>query len=426
LSKKDRKNNSYNDSPIRAAPTATSVLSEREEAVVPSSSRPGSPSVGSQRAVSLRERQKEPSGRGEIDHFLLFITLCLLAVGITMVYSSSNMIGHEKYKGDSFHFLKTQLIACVIGLIGMAVASWFPYKRYRDIAKPMLIFSGVLLLFVYVPGIGHRIGGFRRWIKIFGFQFQPVELAKITLIIFVAYQLSRNGEQIRRLFSGVLPYMLVLSVFFLLIYKQPDFGTAVLISAIVLLMLFIGGARISQLLLIGIIACFIIYAAIQQDEYKLGRWEAFWNTTGEAEHLKNYQVWQSKNALAAGSLLGVGIGNSIYKLFYLPYPHTDFIFSILGEELGFIGVVAVIALFMVLIWRAAYVSLHVPDKFGHLIAMGICLLLGLQTLINIGVVVGVLPTKGLTLPFISYGGSSLMMSLIAVGILLNISREIKV
>ena len=396
-----------------------------EEEFVSSPSRFDSLSVSPRRANILREGQKAPSKRGEVDHFLLFITLCLLAVGIIMVYSSSNMIGHEKYNGDSLHFLKTQLMACLMGLIGMAIASWFPYKHYRRLAKPMLIFSGILLLLVYVPGIGYNIGVFRRWIKIFGFQFQPVELAKITLIIFVAYQLSRNGDQIRRLFKGVLPYMFVLSVFFLIIYKQPDFGSAVLISAIVLLMLFVGGARTSQLLLIGIIACLIVYSAIQHDEYKLERWEAFWNSTEETERLKNYQVWQSKNALAGGSLLGVGIGNSIYKLFYLPYPHTDFIFSILGEELGFIGVVAVIALFMALIWRAAYIASNVPDKFGHLIAMGICLLLGLQTLVNIGVVTGVLPTKGLTLPFISYGGSSLMMSLIAVGILLNISKEIK-
>ncbi len=364
--------------------------------------------------------------RGRIDHFLLFITLCLVALGIVMVYSSSNIIAYEKYKGDSFHFLKTQLIACAIGFIGLTITSskYLPYKYYRRSAIFLLIFAALLLLLPYSP-LGQNVGGFKRWIKIFKMQFQPVEFAKLALIIYVAQFLSNSGDKIRRM-RYVLLSVLILFVFFLLIFFQPDFGTAVLISMVVFFMLFIGGARLSQIIILGIIAGILLYFAIYSNEYRLQRWEAFWNNSSNVpEHVKNYQLWQSKNALAAGGIPGIGIGNSIYKLFYLPYPHTDFIFAIIGEELGFMGAILVIALFMVLVCRGFYIAFYIEDTFGSMLALGISTLFGFQTIVNVGVVVGLLPTKGLTLPFISYGGSSLMMSLITMGILLNISREVE-
>jgi len=364
--------------------------------------------------------------RRHIDKPLLFITLCLVALGIAMVYSSSNMIAHENYRGDSFHFLKRQMLACVIGLIGLTIASskYLSYKYYQRWAIYLLILAALLLLWACSP-LGHRIGGFKRWIRIAKMQFQPVELAKLALIIYVSRFLGNNGDKIRRM-RYVLLTVSVLFIFFLLIFFQPDFGTAVLISVVVFFMLFIGGARLSQIVILGIIACFFLSLAIYTNEYRLQRWEAFLNDSSDTpERVKNYQLWQSKNALAAGGIPGIGIGNSVYKLFYLPYPHTDFIFSIIGEELGFMGAILVIALFMVLVWRGFYISLHVKDTFGSTLALGISILFGLQTIVNIGVVVGLLPTKGLTLPFISYGGSSLMMSLIIMGILLNISREVE-
>jgi len=256
-------------------------------------------------------------------------------------------------------------------------------------------------------------------------QFQPVEFAKLALIIYVARFLSDSGDKIRRM-RYVLLSVLILFVFFLLIFFQPDFGTAVLISMVVFFMLFIGGARLSQIIILGIIAGILLYFAIYSNEYRLQRWEAFWNNSSDVpEHVNNYQLWQSKNAMAAGGIPGIGIGNSVYKLFYLPYPHTDFIFSIIGEELGFMGAILVIALFMVLVWRGFYIAFYIEDTFGSMLALGISTLFGFQTIVNIGVVVGLFPTKGLTLPFISYGGSSLMMSLITMGILLNISREVE-
>ena len=381
-------------------------------------------------------RQKQPQNpkfiwknypiKGGIDHVLLFITLCLVAIGIVMVYSSSNMLAYELYNENSFHYLKMQLIACMIGLVGMFVASYFPYQYYQRYAKLILLISLIGLLLVFSP-IGHEVrsaGGirFHRWIRISGWQFQPVELAKLGLIVYVSHVLISKHSQIRSFTRGVLPTILILSITFILLYKQPDFGSAVLLSLSVLVLLFVGGARPSQIVLIVGIACFFIYSSIQDDAYKMQRIQGFLSSL-KFPYEGPYQINQSLNALALGGLFGAGIGNSVFKLFHLPYPHTDFIFAILGEELGFVGVVGIIVLFMLLIWRGIHIAQRTPDAFGGLIAIGITTLIGLQTVVNIGVVTGMLPAKGITLPFMSYGGSSLLVSLFSIGILLNISRD---
>lgn len=364
--------------------------------------------------------------KGGIDHVLLFITLCLVAIGIVTVYSSSNMLAYELYNENSYHYLKVQLIACMLGLASMFVASYFPYQYYQRYAKFILALSLIGLLLVFSP-IGHDVrsaGGirFHRWIRVASLQFQPVELTKLGLIIYVSYFLVTKHSRIRSFTRGVLPTILILSITFVLLYKQPDFGSAVLLSLSVLVLLFVGGARPSQIALVVAIACFFIYSSIQDDAYKMQRIQGFLSSL-KFPYEGHYQVNQSLNALALGGLFGVGIGNSIFKLFHLPYPHTDFIFAILGEELGFVGVVSIIALFMLLIWRGIHIAQHSTDSFGCLIAIGITTLIGLQTVVNIGVVTGMLPTKGITLPFISYGGSSLLVSLFSIGILLNISRD---
>ena len=343
-----------------------------------------------------------------------------------MVYSSSNMLAYKLYNENSYHYLKMQLIACLIGLGGMFVASYFPYQYYQRYAKLILILSLIGLLLVFSP-IGHDVrsaGGikFHRWIRIASLQFQPVELTKLGLIIYVSQFLVSKHNQIRSFTRGVLPTILILSVTFVLLYKQPDFGTAVLLSLSVLVLLFVGGARLSQIALVVAIACFFIYSSIQDDAYKMQRIQGFLSSL-KFPYDGHYQVNQSLNALALGGLFGSGIGNSTFKLFHLPHPHTDFIFAILGEELGFVGVVTVIFLFMLLIWRGIHIAQHSTDSFGGLMAIGITTLIGLQTAVNIGVVTGMLPAKGITLPFISYGGSSLLVSLFCIGILLNISRD---
>ena len=343
-----------------------------------------------------------------------------------MVYSSSNMLAYELYNENSYYYLKTQLIACVIGLVCMFAASYFPYQYYDRCAKLILALSLIGLLLVFSP-IGHDVrsaGGirFHRWIRIAGLQFQPVELTKLGLMIYVSHFLVSKHSQIRSFTRGVLPTILILSITFVLLHKQPDFGSAVLLSLSVLVLLFVGGARPSQIVLVVGIACFFIYSSIQDDAYKMQRIQDFLSSL-KFPYQGHYQVNQSINALAFGGLFGAGIGNSIFKLFHLPYPHTDFIFAILGEELGFVGVLGIISLFMLLIWRGIHIAQHTTDAFGCLIAIGITTLIGLQTVVNVGVVTGMLPAKGITLPFISYGGSSLLVSLFSIGILLNISRD---
>ncbi len=342
-----------------------------------------------------------------------------------MVYSSSNILAYELHNENSYHYLRAQLIACILGLISMFAASYFPYQYYQKYAKQILFLALISLLLVFSP-IGHGIRSvdgikFHRWMRIAGMQFQPVELAKLGLVIYISHFLVSKCNQIRSLTRGVLPTIFILSITFILLYKQPDFGSAVLLSLVVFVLLFVGGARPSQIILVIGIACFFIYASIQGDAYKMQRIHDFLSAL-KPPYMTNYQVTQSLNSLALGGLFGAGIGNSIYKLFYLPYPHTDFIFAILGEELGFIGGFGVIVLFMLLIWRGIHIAQHATDEFAGLVAIGITTLIGLQTIINIGVVTSVLPTKGITLPFISYGGSSLLISLVSVGILLNISR----
>ena len=362
--------------------------------------------------------------KGGIDHFLLFITFCLIAIGFVMVYSSSNGLAYELYNQDSLRFLKTQLIAGALGLIGLFIASYIPFRYYERFNKHILIISILGLVLVFSP-LGHDVSSetgkaFSRWVRIGKFQFQPVELIKLAMVIYVAHFLSRKRDKIQSLIHGVLPSILILSIVFLLLYIQPDFGSAVLLGLVVVTLLFVGGARPSQIILLTGIACFFVYASIQHDSYKMDRILGFIDSLKSPDNT-NYQLSQSLGALAHGSLLGEGIGKSSH-LWYLPYPHTDFIFTIIGEELGFIGGVCVIVLFMLFIWRGTHIALHVTDRFASLLAFGITILIGVQTIVNIGVVTGMMPTKGLTLPFISYGGSSLLVSLISIGILLNISR----
>ena len=344
-----------------------------------------------------------------------------------MVYSSSNRLAYDSYNQDSLRYLKTQLIAGALGLIGLFIASYIPFRFFERYNKHILLLSILGLLLVFSP-LGHNVSSgtgkaFSRWVRIGKFQFQPVELIKLSMVIYVAHFLSRKRDKIQSLTHGVLPSILILSIVFLLLYIQPDFGSAVLLGLVIVTLLFVGGARPSQIILLTGIACFFVYASIQHDSYKMGRILGFINSLKSPDDT-NYQLSLSLGALAHGSLFGDGIGKSIH-LRYLPYPHTDFIFTIIGEELGFIGGVCVIALFMLFIWRGMHIALHVADRFASLLAFGITILIGFQTIVNIGVVTGMMPTKGLTLPFISYGGSSLLVSLISIGILLNISRGIE-
>ena len=350
--------------------------------------------------------------------------------------------------GDSYHFFKMQVLWCCIGLIAMIFTAFFNYQNYQRLALPLLVVSAALLLLVYVPGVGVERGGGTRWVRIAGISFQPVELAKIALVIYIAQYLNRKGMSerggshkfveaglkpastpeivgngdIRNFKRGILPSLLVLSVFFALIYRQPDFGSVILIGSVVFVMLFVGGARVHQIALLTVAAGTLICYEIWREPYRLKRWLTFlnpWEEPGGA----GYQIVQSFYALGSGGLLGTGLGAGMQKLHYLPTPHTDFIFAVIGEELGFVGSLFIILLFMAIVWRGIRISLSTQNRFGSLLAVGLTVLIGIQAAINIGVVTGTLPTKGLTLPFISFGGSSMLVSLASIGILLNIHSK---
>ncbi len=366
------------------------------------------------------------TGFGRVDTGLLAVTLCLVGIGILMVYSAGHVLSAKQY-GSNYRYLQIQAIACLIGLIGMGVTSYIPYKFYEKYSNLLLFLSFGLLLLVFTP-LGKSVSGgdgskFTRWIAVGPIQFQPVEFAKIALIIHIAHFLAHKPERIKNLFNGVLPNILIICLMFGIVAKQPDFGSAVLLAATACCLLFIGGIRIvhTVMLIVGGGALLTLY--IVSDDYRMKRitdYIAMLQSPDSAGH----QLGRSLEALQWGGITGVGIDNSSAKIHgYLPEPHTDFIFSIVGEEFGFIGGTAVIIIFMVFVWRGISISRRTENRFGALFATGITLVIGLQAFINIGVVTGMLPTKGIPLPFLSYGGSSLVISLVSVGILLNISRS---
>ena len=365
---------------------------------------------------------------GRMDRGLIAFTLCLLAIGILMVYSASHLLSSRHYDGYSYRYLQIHIIACAIGLVGMFIASHLPYRFYARFANILLILSFVGLLLVFVPSLsvsvqGAEGGRFKRWINIgLPINFQPVEFAKIALVIHVANFISRNPERVKSFFNGVLPNILIVGIAFGLVYIQPDFGSAFLLAVTVCIVLFIGGMRIWHVLTLGGVGGALLSLLIMRDPYKLKRLMDYLAML-QSPDATNYQLTRSLDALESGGILGLGIDSSLQKISRLPYPHTDFIFAVLGEEFGFIGAVTVTLIFMLLVWRGLHIARHANDLFASLLATGITTLIGLQAFINIGVVTGLLPTKGITLPFISYGGSSIVLSLVSVGILLNISRS---
>lgn len=365
---------------------------------------------------------------GRMDRGIIALTFCLLAIGILMVYSSSHLLSSRHYDGYSYRYLQIHIVACVIGLTGMFVASYLPYRFYARYANLFLLLAFVGLLLVFVPSLGASVQGaeggrFNRWIRIgnLPINFQPVEFAKIALVIHVAHFISRDPERVKSFFNGVLPNILIVGAAFGLVATQPDFGSAFLLAVTVCIVLFIGGIRILHTLALVGAGGGLLSFLIIRDPYRLKRFLDYFAMLKSPE-ATNYQLTRSLDALEGGGFLGAGIDSSLQKISRLPYPHTDFIFAVLGEEFGFIGAVTVTILFMLFIWRGLYIARRTNDLFASLLATGLTVLIGLQAFINIGVVIGLLPTKGITLPFISYGGSSIVLSLVSVGILLNVSR----
>ena len=352
---------------------------------------------------------------------LLITVLILLGVGLVMVYSASAVYADQKL-GQSAYFLKRHILHCLAGLIGMAGVMSIPRSKLKQLGRPALLAAIFMLVLVLVPGIGRQISGARRWFRIAGVSFQPVEFAKLALIIYLADVISRKQTQVNKLFYCFLPAVLVIGLVMGLVVLQPDLGTSMLIGMVGLLLLCVAGVPLKYLGLLILSSLPAVYVLIFKVEYRRRRIMAFLNPWADRK-ATGFQLVQSLLALGSGGLFGLGLGQSRQKLFYLPEAHTDFIFSIIGEELGLIGTGGVIVLFGIFIWLGMRLALKSEDLFGHLVCVGLVSMVALEAVINIGVSCGGLPTKGLPLPFISYGGSSLFFHLVGVGLLFNVSRS---
>ena len=347
--------------------------------------------------------------------------IALVVVGILMVYSNSAILAERDY-GDANFFLRKHLLFAALGIGLMFVFSRMRYYALRKLAYPALAVSAIALGLVLVPGIGIKSGGARRWLDLALFSFQPAEFAKIAIVLYMAHSLTKKEEKIKTFRVGFFPHIIVTSMLVLLVLAQPDFGSAVAMATLVFLILFVAGARITYIITCILCLLPVLWYLIMSADYRRQRIAAFLDPWEHASS-SGFQVIQSFYAFGVGGLTGRGLGDGRQKLFYLPEAHTDFILSAIGEELGFVGVMGIVVLFFILVTLGFRVAFRTAEPFGAFLAAGITAFLGLQATINMAVVLGLLPTKGLTLPFISYGGTSLVASLIGVGILTGVAGQ---
>jgi cell division protein FtsW len=358
------------------------------------------------------------------DMWLFGVAVMLLSAGVVMVYSASAIVAGDRFH-DPYYFLKKQLFWALLGSVAMLVAVRTDYRRLERFVLPALLVAGVLLLLVLVPPIGQAINGTRRWIRLGPISFQPAELAKLALVFYLAAFVARRHDELGDIRRGLLPPLLIAGAFAGLVLLQPDLGNCLTLVTLTFGLLYLAGTPVRYLGWAIAPALPLLVVAIWVAPYRLRRITAFWDPWSDPRG-SGFQIIQSWLAFGNGGLLGQGIGASRQKLFYLPESHTDFIFAVVGEELGFIGAVVFVALFAVLVWRGLRVGLRTAEPFGAYLALGITLLIATQTLLNLGVVTGLLPTKGLPLPFLSFGGSALSMTMLATGVLLNISQHTRV
>jgi len=357
------------------------------------------------------------------DLVIMLMAIALTCFGVVMVFSASSVMADKRYH-DGFYFLKRQGLFAITGFAIMLTVMRVEYHFWKKMAVPALLFCLALLIMVLIPGIGGKAGGASRWIKLPGFNLQPSEMAKLALIMYMAYSLDKKQDRIKDFKSGIIPYMIVLALLIGCMMLQPDLGGSLTLFAVAFIMLFAAGTRLSHILSVILLGTPILVIKLSHGYHK-GRIEA-WSNPWSDPAGKGFQIIQSWLALGTGGLFGQGLGEGKQKLFYLPEAHTDFILSVVGEELGFLGVVVIVAMFFLLVHRAMRIAVAAPDTFGRFLALGIAVLFGIEATVNMGVITGLFPTKGLALPFISYGGSSLLISLFAVGILLNISSGLKI
>lgn len=357
--------------------------------------------------------------RPSYDPLLLVAVLGLVGFGLVMVYSASAITAQDKL-GDSFYFLKRQATAAGIGLLAMAVAMKIGYRRMARLAYPLLVVAVILLVLVLIPGLGTTVGGAKRWLRIPGVSLQPAEVAKVAWVIYLAYSLAKKREKVKHFSIGFVPHLGIAGLLVFLCMLEPDFGSSVALLFLLFVMLFAAGAKLSYLVGMVLAAIPFAYVAIASSPYRMKRITAFLDPWANRQG-SGYQVAESLMSIGSGGLTGLGLGDGRQKLFFLPEAHTDFIFAIIGEELGLLGVAFLISLYGIVIWRGLRAALNATEAFGTYLGLGVVSLISFQACVNMAVAMGAVPTKGLTLPFISYGGSSLIVLMGAAGLLLSIS-----
>jgi len=352
---------------------------------------------------------------GGPDPAILAVMYALVGFGLVMVYSASAVYA-DRTLHDPNALIRSQVMHAILaGSSAWIVGHYGDYRWLRRVTYPML-FVTVAMLIATVAGMGHAAGGAARWLSLGLFRVQPAEIAKLTVICWLADSLAKKREHIRSFTVGFLPHALGALLFALLCLKQPDFGSAVMIATLLFVMLFTAGAPLGYLLGLGILSLPVAYFVVAAADYRMRRIVAFFSDTN------NYQLWESQLSFGSGGVWGVGLGGSHQKLLYLPEAHTDFISSIVAEELGLIGFSAMVLMYLFLVYRGIRTALRSPDVYGTYLCVGISLFIGMQAFTNLAVALGVFPTKGMALPFISYGGSSLVVNCCAVGLLSNVSR----
>jgi cell division protein FtsW len=352
---------------------------------------------------------------------LLMIVAILVSVGVVMIYSASAIYAYG-LMDDSLYFLKRHLLYLLIGFVMMFIAMSVDMNRIRQWAKPMLAASVALLILVLIPHIGREASGARRWFRIGPVNFQPSEFAKIAIMVYMADLISRKKELMKSFLHGYMPSIIIMGGVVGLVLLEPDLGTAVTISLVGFIMIYVSGVRGSYIFASFLASLPLLYVLLFRVAYRRKRMMIFLNPWVDKRGT-GFQIIQSFIALGSGGIFGVGLGQSRQKLFYLPASHTDFIFSIIGEELGFLGTASIVILFTLFVWEGMKVAFKAPGQFERMLALGVVSMIALEAIINIGVTAGALPTKGLPLPFISYGGSGLIFHLMAVGLLLNVAKR---
>ncbi|MDP4179778.1 MAG: putative lipid II flippase FtsW [Bacillota bacterium] len=361
-------------------------------------------------------------GKRPFDFWIFISVLMLLSIGIIMLFSASYPSAYYYHSGNAYYFVEKQLLFAILGLIGMFIIMRIDYHKLGKISPILFIICLVLLALVRIPGIGSKLNGAYRWIFIGPISFQPSELLKISVILFFSYSLSKRRESLKYFFKGLLPYLLLVGLFSGLLLIEPHLSCTVLLVLVSAIILFCAGAQIKHYLAMGLPAVAVFIFLITFFEHARKRLTTFLHPMQDKQG-DSWQIIQSLYAIGSGGLFGRGLGKGMQKHLYLPEPYNDFIFAVTAEELGYIGLIAILMLFFVFIWRGIKVALNAPDIFGSLVAIGLTSLVGIQVIVNVAVVTSSIPATGMPLPFFSSGGTSLTFLLCSIGILLNISKQ---